>query len=35
MAAELAAAGGVSVFPGWEFFSAVAGADKSLLNSAA
>ncbi|MGB9407349.1 MAG: transcription-repair coupling factor [Terracidiphilus sp.] len=31
MAAELASAGGVSVFPGWEFFSAVAGADKSLL----
>ena len=31
MAAELAAAGGVSVFPGWEFFSSVAGADKSLL----
>jgi transcription-repair coupling factor (superfamily II helicase) len=31
MAAEIAAAGGVSVFPGWEFFSAVAGADKSLL----
>jgi transcription-repair coupling factor (superfamily II helicase) len=31
LAAELAAAGGVSVFPGWEFFSAVAGADKSLL----
>ena len=31
MAAELAAAGGVSVFPGWEFFSAVAGANKSLL----
>jgi transcription-repair coupling factor (superfamily II helicase) len=31
MAVELAAAGGVSVFPGWEFFSAVAGADKSLL----
>jgi transcription-repair coupling factor (superfamily II helicase) len=29
--AELASAGGVSVFPGWEFFSAVAGADKSLL----
>ena len=29
--ADLAAAGGVSVFPGWEFFSAVAGADKSLL----
>src|SRR5271157_3496719 len=31
MAAELAAAGGVSVFPGWEFFSAVAGADRSML----
>ncbi len=31
MADELAAAGGVSVFPGWEFFSAVAGANKSLL----
>jgi transcription-repair coupling factor (superfamily II helicase) len=31
MAAELATAGGVSVFPGWEFFSAVAGAEKSLL----
>jgi transcription-repair coupling factor (superfamily II helicase) len=31
LAAELAAAGGVSVFPGWEFFSAVAGAEKSLL----
>jgi transcription-repair coupling factor (superfamily II helicase) len=31
MAAELAAAGGVSVFPGWEFFTAVAGADKSLM----
>ena len=31
MAAELAVAGGVSVFPGWEFFSVVAGADKSLL----
>ncbi|MGP8224775.1 MAG: transcription-repair coupling factor [Terracidiphilus sp.] len=31
MAAELASAGGVSVFPGWEFFTAVAGADKSLL----
>ena len=26
------AAGGVSVFPGWEFFSAVAGAKKSLLS---
>jgi transcription-repair coupling factor (superfamily II helicase) len=34
MAAEMAAAGGVSVFPGWEFFSAVAGADKSLLSLA-
>jgi transcription-repair coupling factor (superfamily II helicase) len=32
MAAEAAAAGGVSVFPGWEFFSAVAGAGKSLLS---
>jgi transcription-repair coupling factor (superfamily II helicase) len=31
MAAEMAAAGGVSVFPGWEFFSAVAGAERSLL----
>jgi len=31
MAAEMAAAGGVSVFPGWEFFAAVAGAHKSLL----
>ena len=31
MAAEIAAAGGVSVFPGWEFFSSVAGANKSLL----
>ena len=31
MAAEAAAAGGVSVFPGWEFFSAVAGAERSLL----
>jgi transcription-repair coupling factor (superfamily II helicase) len=31
MAVEMAAAGGVSVFPGWEFFSAVAGAEKSLL----
>jgi transcription-repair coupling factor (superfamily II helicase) len=34
MAAEAAAAGGVSVFPGWEFFSAVAGAEKSLLTLA-
>ena len=32
MAAEAAAAGGVSVFPGWEFFSPVAGAQRSLLN---
>jgi transcription-repair coupling factor (superfamily II helicase) len=32
MAAEAAAAGGVSVFPGWEFFAAVAGAPKSLLS---
>jgi transcription-repair coupling factor (superfamily II helicase) len=32
MAAEAAAAGGVSVFPGWEFFSSVAGAQKSLLS---
>src|SRR5580704_12038990 len=32
LAAEAAAAGGVSVFPGWEFFSAVAGAEKSLLS---
>jgi transcription-repair coupling factor (superfamily II helicase) len=32
IAIEAAAAGGVSVFPGWEFFSAVAGADKSLLS---
>jgi transcription-repair coupling factor (superfamily II helicase) len=31
MAAEAAASGGVSVFPGWEFFAAVAGAEKSLL----
>ncbi|MGB7547667.1 MAG: transcription-repair coupling factor [Terracidiphilus sp.] len=31
MAAELAAAGGVSVFPGWEFFSCVAGAESHLL----
>jgi transcription-repair coupling factor (superfamily II helicase) len=32
LAAEAAAASGVSVFPGWEFFSAVAGAEKSLLS---
>ena len=31
MAAEAAAAGGVSVFPGWEFFTPVAGAEHSLL----
>ena len=31
MAAEAAAAGGVSVFPGWEFFASVAGAERSLL----
>jgi transcription-repair coupling factor (superfamily II helicase) len=31
LAAEAAAAGGVSVFPGWEFFTPVAGADGHLL----
>src|ERR1700761_1037674 len=31
LAAEVAAAGGVSVFPGWEFFSSVAGAESHLL----
>jgi transcription-repair coupling factor (superfamily II helicase) len=31
MAVEAATAGGVSVFPGWEFFTPVAGAEKSLL----
>src|SRR5246500_1333164 len=31
LAAEAAAAGGVSVFPGWEFFSPVAGAESHLL----
>jgi len=31
MEIEAAAAGGVSVFPGWEFFSAVAGAENHLL----
>jgi transcription-repair coupling factor (superfamily II helicase) len=31
LAAEAAAAGGVSVFPGWEFFAAVAGAETHLL----
>jgi transcription-repair coupling factor (superfamily II helicase) len=34
LAIEAAAAGGVSVFPGWEFFSPVAGAEKSLLTLA-
>ncbi len=32
MAIEAEAAGGVSVFPGWEFFSSVAGAEHHLLN---
>ena len=32
MVAEMVAAGGVSVFPGWEFFSPVAGAEKALLD---
>ena len=32
MAVEAAAASGVSVFPGWEFFTSVAGAEKSLLS---
>jgi len=31
LAAEAAAASGVSVFPGWEFFASVAGAEKSLI----
>ncbi|HUN83384.1 MAG TPA: transcription-repair coupling factor [Terracidiphilus sp.] len=31
MAVEAAAAGGVSVFPGWEFFACVAGAENHLL----
>jgi transcription-repair coupling factor (superfamily II helicase) len=31
MAAEAAAAGGMSVFPGWEFFTPVAGAEQTLL----
>jgi len=34
MAVEAAAAGGVSVFPGWEFFTPVAGAEQSLLKLA-
>ncbi len=32
MAEEAAAAGGVSVFPGWEFFAPVAGAQKALFS---
>jgi transcription-repair coupling factor (superfamily II helicase) len=32
MAIEAAAAGGLSVFPGWEFFAPVAGGGKSLLD---
>ncbi|MGC9158239.1 MAG: transcription-repair coupling factor [Terracidiphilus sp.] len=32
MASEMASAGGVSVFPGWELFTPVAGAGKSLLD---
>jgi transcription-repair coupling factor (superfamily II helicase) len=32
LVAEAVAAGGVSIFPGWEFFAAVAGADKTLLD---
>ena len=32
MAIEAEAASGVSVFPGWEFFSSVAGAEHHLLN---
>jgi transcription-repair coupling factor (superfamily II helicase) len=31
IAAQAAVAGGVSVFPGWEFFASVAGAERSLL----
>ena len=34
MAVEAAAAGGVSVFPGWEFFASVAGAENHLLKFA-
>ena len=30
--ARIVAAEGVSVFPGWEFFSAVAGADRTLFD---
>ena len=32
LAIEAAAAGGVSVFPGWEFFAPVAGAERTLLS---
>ncbi|KAA6460252.1 transcription-repair coupling factor [Acidobacteria bacterium AB60] len=32
LAVEAAAAGGVSVFPGWEFFASVAGAESHLFN---
>src|SRR5579883_2124174 len=32
LVAEAVAAGGVSVFPGWEFFAAGTGADKTLLD---
>lgn len=32
LVAEAVAAGGVSVFPGWEFFATVAGGDKTLLD---
>jgi transcription-repair coupling factor (superfamily II helicase) len=34
MAVEAAAAGGVTVFPGWEFFAPVAGAETNLLKLA-
>lgn len=32
LVAQAVAAGGVSVFPGWEFFASVAGAEGTLLN---
>ncbi|HEX3470586.1 MAG TPA: transcription-repair coupling factor [Silvibacterium sp.] len=32
LVAQAVAAGGVSVFPGWEFFAGVAGADGTLLD---
>jgi transcription-repair coupling factor (superfamily II helicase) len=32
LVAEAVAASGVSIFPGWEFFSTVAGANKTLLD---